>query len=56
MRLCKSCANQTTEGVVQVVLKVWSSDPDYGAGCGYVIVEIVANLAKLTPRANRCPT
>lgn len=35
---------------MRVVLKVWSSNPDYSAGCDYATVEISEELAKLTLR------
>lgn len=35
---------------MRVVLKVWSSNPDYSAGCDYAAVEISEELAKLTLR------
>lgn len=35
---------------MRVVLKVWSSNPDYSAGCDYAVLEITAELAKLTLR------
>src|SRR5882672_9328599 len=50
VRLCKSCEKQTKEGVVRVVLKVWSSNPDYSAGCDYAVVEIGEEFSKLALR------
>jgi len=41
---------QTKEGVVRVVLKVWSSNPDYSAGCDYAVVEIGEEFSKLALR------
>lgn len=35
---------------MRVVLKVWSSNPDYNAGCDYAVVEIGEGLAKLVLR------
>lgn len=35
---------------MQVVLKVWSSSPDYSAGCDYGALEISDELAKLMLR------
>ena len=35
---------------MRVVLKVWSSNPDYSGGCEYAAVEISEDLAKLTLR------
>ena len=35
---------------MRMVLKVWSSNPDYNAGCDYATVEISKELAKLTLR------
>jgi hypothetical protein len=39
-----------TEAVMQVILKVWSSNPDYSGGADYAVVEITEELAKLTLR------
>ena len=36
--------------VMRVVLKVWSSNPDYNGGCDYAAVEISGEFAKLTLR------
>ena len=33
---------------MQVILKVWSSNPDYSGGADYAAVEITEELAKLT--------
>jgi len=41
---------QIKEGVVRVVLKVWSSNPDYYAGCDYAVVEIGEEFSKLALR------
>jgi hypothetical protein len=38
------------EVTMQVILKVWSSNPDYSGGCDYAAVEISEELAKLTLR------
>jgi hypothetical protein len=38
------------EAVMRVVLKVWSSSPDYSGGCDYAVVEFSVELAKLTIR------
>jgi hypothetical protein len=38
------------EGVVRVVLKVWSSNPDYSAGCDYAVVDIAEEFSKLALR------
>jgi len=35
---------------VPVVLKVWSSSPDYSAGCDYAVVEIDEEFSKLALR------
>ncbi|HKS76126.1 MAG TPA: hypothetical protein VJQ82_23140 [Terriglobales bacterium] len=35
---------------MRVLLKVWSSNPDYNGGCDYAAVEISEELAKLTLR------
>ncbi len=35
---------------MQVVLKTWSSNPDYSAGCDYAVVEIDEEFAKLAVR------
>jgi len=35
---------------MRVVLKVWSSNPDYSTGCDYAAVEISQELAKLMLR------
>ncbi len=35
---------------MRVVLKVWSSNPDYSGGCDYAVVEISEEFAKLTLR------
>ena len=35
---------------MRVVLKTWSSNPDYTAGCDYAVVEIDAEFAKLALR------
>jgi hypothetical protein len=35
---------------VRVVLKVWSSNPDYSAGCDYAVVEIGEEFSKLALR------
>jgi sulfur carrier protein ThiS len=35
---------------VQIVLKVWSSNPDYNGGCDFAVVEITPELAKLALR------
>jgi len=35
---------------MRVVLRVWSSNPDYSAGCDYAVVEIGEELAKLALR------
>lgn len=35
---------------MRIVLKVWSSSPDYSAGCDYAVVEIGEELAKLALR------
>lgn len=35
---------------MQVILKVWSSNPDYNGGCDYATVKIGEELAKLTLR------
>lgn len=35
---------------MRVVLKVWSSNPDYSDGCDYAAVEISQELAKLMLR------
>ena len=32
---------------MQVVLKVWSSNPDYNGGCDFALVEITRGFAKL---------
>lgn len=32
---------------MRVVLKVWSSNPDYGAGCDYAVVDIGEEFSKL---------
>ena len=41
---------RTKEGFVRVVLKTWSSNPDYTAGCDYAVVEIGEEFAKLALR------
>jgi hypothetical protein len=38
------------EAVMQVILKVWSSNPEYSGGCEYAAVELSEELAKLTLR------
>jgi hypothetical protein len=38
------------EGVVRVLLKVWSSNPDYSAGCDYAVVDIGEEFSKLALR------
>ncbi len=35
---------------MRVVLKTWSSNPDYSAGCDYAVVEIGEEFAKLAVR------
>ena len=35
---------------MQVILNVWSSNPDYSGGCDYAAVEISGEFAKLTLR------
>jgi hypothetical protein len=35
---------------VRVVLKVWSTNPDYSAGCDYAVVEISGEFAKIMLR------
>jgi hypothetical protein len=35
---------------VRVVLKTWSSNPDYSAGCDYAVVDIGEEFAKLALR------
>lgn len=35
---------------MRVLLKVWSSNPDYDGGCDYAAVEISEELAKLMLR------
>ncbi len=35
---------------MRVVLKTWSSNPDYSAGCDYAVVEIDEEFAKLALR------
>lgn len=35
---------------MRVILKVWSSNPDYSGGCDYAAVEISEELAKLALR------
>ena len=45
-RLGGSCEG----AVMRVVLKAWSSNPDYSVGCNYAAVEISEELAKLTLR------
>jgi len=35
---------------VRIVLKVWSSNPDYSAGCDYAVVEISEEFSKLALR------
>ena len=35
---------------MQVLLKVWSSNPEYSGGCDYAVVEIDEGLAKLMLR------
>jgi hypothetical protein len=35
---------------VRIVLKTWSSNPDYCAGCDYAVVDIGEEFAKLTLR------
>ncbi len=35
---------------MRVVLKVWSSNPDYSAGCDYAVVEIGEEFSKLALR------
>ena len=35
---------------MRVLLKVWSSNPDYNGGCSYAAVEMSDQLAKLTLR------
>ena len=35
---------------MRVVLKTWSSNPDYSAGCDYAVVEIGEEFAKLALR------
>jgi hypothetical protein len=37
-----------TEVVMRVILKVWSSNPDYSGGADYAAVDITEELAKLT--------
>ena len=49
-RCAKVVQKQTKEGVVRVVLKVWSSNPDCSAGCDYAIVEIGEEFSKLALR------
>jgi hypothetical protein len=38
------------EAMMRVILKVWSSNPDYSDGCDYAAVEISQELAKLMLR------
>lgn len=35
---------------MRIVLKVWSSNPDYSAGCDYAVVEISEEFSKLALR------
>lgn len=35
---------------MRVVLKVWSSNPDYSAGCDYAVVDIAEEFSKLALR------
>ncbi len=35
---------------MRVVLKVWSSNPDYSAGCDYAVVELPEEVAKVILR------
>jgi hypothetical protein len=41
---------RTKEVFVRVVLKTWSSNPDYSAGCDYAVVEIGEEFSKLALR------
>jgi hypothetical protein len=43
-------AKPNREGVVRVVLKVWSSNPDSSAGCDCAIIEISEEFSKLALR------
>ena len=38
------------EGFVQIVLKAWSSNPDYSTGCNYAVVESGEAFLELTLR------
>ena len=44
------CKKTKKEGFMQIVLKAWSSNPDYSAGCDYAVVEGGEAFLKLALR------
>src|SRR6202158_1366506 len=45
-----SCASGRRSGAMIVIVKVWSTNPDYSAGCDYAVVEISEDFAKVMLR------